>query len=437
MTENKFISDAPTACEKKPVRIGIIGLGYVGLPLALAWGRYFPTIGFDSDHERIRELKEGMDKNRENCSEIIKTSYSLVFTDEKNLLADCSVYVVTVPTPVDKHNNPDLKPLKEATELISRFLKQGDTVIFESTVYPGCTEEFCVPLLEQKSGLQYNKDFFCGYSPERMNPGDGAHRLTEVVKLVSGSTPEAAFFVEGLYKKIITAGVYRTPDIKTAEAAKVLENTQRDVNIAFMNEMAMLFSSLDINTEEVLKASRTRWNFVDFRPGLVGGHCVSVDPWWLVWRAEEAGFHPRLILEARLRNEEMSGFLAQKTIKELAKRGISPLGAKVLLFGFTFKENCADIRNTKIASLVREFESCGCCCIVVDPLCDREKALAEYGIPVYEFAPPECREACSAVLGVVAHKEFQGILPTDFLTSNGFVFDIKGIFQGFSSVISL
>lgn len=434
------------------IKIGVIGLGYVGLPLALAFKDHFKVVGYDTDRTRVQELMKGMDRNDEVLlhgqgrtavrrvgSEDLEKwfgngSRGLVLgegdTDILPVLRSCNVFVVAVPTGVDKSNTPDKGPLMEASILAGSMLKPGDTVIYESTVYPGCTEEFCVPILEQVSGLKHNRDFFCGYSPERINPGDEVHRLQTIVKLTSGSTPLTADFVDELYRKIVPAGTFKTKDIKTAEASKVMENIQRDVNIAFMNEMTVLFHSLGLRMEDVLAAARTRWNFAPFTPGLVGGHCVGVDPYWLLWKAKEAGVPLGLVESARERNESMPRYLAERILNKMRDRGIRPQGADVLVFGFTFKENCPDCRNTKVFGLVRELESAGCRVVVCDPRADKMSVQDEYGIEIFPVVPyEEGRGRFDALVGAVAHREFAFLNPEEYLRKNGLIFDIKGVFR--------
>ncbi len=328
-------------------RVGVVGLGYVGLPLAIEFGKHFVTIGFDIKRERIRELRAGRDSTREINKNDFHAAENLVFTFQVQDLKNCTVFVVTVPTPIDEYKRPDLTPLVRASEIVARVLKKGDVVIYESTVYPGCTEEICVPILERGSGLKFNRDFFAGYSPERINPGDKEHKLTTIRKVTSGSSPDAAKFVDKLYAAIITAGTYRASSIRVAEAAKVIENTQRDVNIALINELALIFKRLGIDTEEVLRAAGTKWNFLPFRPGLVGGHCIGVDPYYLTHKAQEIGYHPEMILAGRRLNDNMGLYVAVEVVKLMTARRIHIKGARVLVLGLTFKENCPDIRNSK------------------------------------------------------------------------------------------
>ena len=368
-------------------RIGIIGLGYVGLPLAVEFGKRYPTTGFDIKAARIAELKSGKDSTLETTTEELASAKRLTFTTDKNELAKCNTFIVTVPTPVGKNNRPLLAPLKGASETVGSALKKGDVVVYESTVYPGCTEEYCVPILEERSGLKFNKDFFAGYSPERINPGDKEHRLPSIKKITSGSTPEIADYVDALYGSIITAGTHKATSIKVAEAAKVIENTQRDINIALINELSQIFHRLDIDTEEVLKAAGTKWNFLNFKPGLVGGHCIGVDPYYLTYKAEEVGYRPEMILAGRRLNDSMAEYVATRLIKLMITRNIQPSGARVLCLGLTFKENCPDVRNTKVADVVKELQSFGCRVDVHDPWADAREAEHEYGIRT--IAKPE------------------------------------------------
>ena len=385
------------------VKIGVIGLGYVGLPLALAFGRRYPTVGFDVKQQRIEELKRGKDVTREAEPEELAAASQLEYASDPAALAECNVFVVTVPTPVGRDKRPLLEPLKLASETVGRVIGKGDVVIYESTVYPGCTEEYCIPIVEKVSGLRFNEDFFAGYSPERINPGDKEHRLPSIRKVTSGSTPEIGDFVDSLYAGIITAGTHQAPSIKVAEAAKVIENTQRDVNIGLINELALIFERIGIDTHEVLEAAGTKWNFLPFRPGLVGGHCIGVDPYYLTHKAEEVGYRPEMILAGRRLNDSMAEHIANRVIKLLIKRNISPSGARVLVMGLTFKENCPDVRNTKVADLVHELEAFRCEVDVYDPWVDKDEAEHEYGIrPIEE--PGAGRY--DAIVMAVAHRQF-------------------------------
>ncbi len=386
------------------LRIGVIGLGYVGLPLAVEFGRKYPTVGFDVDQSRIAALKSGTDSTLEVSDKELASTKQLTLTSDPADLADCNFYVVTVPTPIGDGNRPLLTPLRRASDTISKLMKAGDVVVYESTVYPGATEEFCVPLLEKGSGLKFNQDFFVGYSPERINPGDKEHRLATILKVTSGSTPEAADYVDQVYQSIITAGTHKTSSIKVAEAAKVIENTQRDVNIALVNELAMIFERVGIDTEEVLEAAGTKWNFLPFRPGLVGGHCIGVDPYYLTYKAQQLGYHPEMILAGRRINDNMSLYVTTRIVKKMLARGMQPMDARVLVLGLAFKENCPDVRNSKVIDIVRELVSYGAIVDVHDPWVDAEDAKAEYGI---ELRIQPAVEAYDVVVVAVAHKQFK------------------------------
>jgi UDP-N-acetyl-D-glucosamine/UDP-N-acetyl-D-galactosamine dehydrogenase len=361
-------------------RLGVIGLGYVGLPLAVEFGKRRDVVGFDIDPGRIAALQAGEDATREVAGEDLRAAHGLRYATGIEALSGCRVYIVTVPTPVDARKRPDLGPLLRASETVGRVLKRGDVVVYESTVFPGATEEECVPVLERVSGLKFNRDFFVGYSPERVNPGDPTRRLTMIRKVVAGSTPEAADFIDALYSEIITAGTYRAESIRVAEAAKVIENTQRDLNIALINELAIIFNRLGLDTEAVLEAAGTKWNFLPFRPGLVGGHCIGVDPYYLTAKAEETGYHPEIILAGRRLNDRMGEYVATSLVRAMLKRSIAVNGARVLVMGLTFKENCPDLRNTKVVDVVRELEEYGIRVDVHDPLADPDEAAQLYGI---------------------------------------------------------
>ena len=407
------------------LRIGVIGLGYVGLPLAVEFGRRFPTMGFDVNEARITELEGGSDSTLEVSAEELAAAQQLSFTSEASALADCNFYIVTVPTPISRSKRPVLTPLRRASETLSGVLKKGDIVVYESTVYPGATEEFCVPYLEQGSGLKLNEDFFVGYSPERINPGDSEHRLSTILKVTSGSTPDAAEFIDSVYAQVVTAGTHKASSIKVAEAAKVIENTQRDVNIALINELAMIFERMDIDTEEVLIAAGTKWNFLPFRPGLVGGHCIGVDPYYLTYKAEQLGYHPQMILAGRRINDNMGQYVVAQLIKNMITADISPKTARVLVLGLTFKENCPDLRNTRVVDIVAELSSYGSAVDVHDPWVNREEAAAEYGIEL--VAEPEAG-AYDAILIAVGHRQFvalgaEGI--RRFGKPKSLVYDIK------------
>ena len=385
-------------------RIGVIGLGYVGLPLAVEFGKRFETTGFDVKAPRIAELKAGKDSTLEVSKAELKSATQLSFTTDLAALKRCQVYIVTVPTPIDDYKRPDLTPLVKASESVGKVLKKGDVVVYESTVYPGCTEEICVPILERESGLKFNKDFFAGYSPERINPGDKEHRLPTIKKVTSGSTPEVADFVNKLYSSIITAGTHKASSIKVAEAAKVIENTQRDVNIALINELALIFNRLGIDTEEVLNAAGSKWNFLPFRPGLVGGHCIGVDPYYLTHKAQEIGYHPEMILAGRRLNDNMALYVAGEITKLMASKRIHVNGARALVLGVTFKENCPDIRNSKVVDVVRELQKAGANVDIYDPWADAAELKHEYGLrPIRTL---DSKRYDVAVIAV-AHKVFR------------------------------
>ena len=407
------------------IKIGVIGLGYVGLPLAVEFGRKYPTVGFDINAARVAELEGGEDSTLECSPEELATATKLSYTSDVAGIADCNFYIVTVPTPIGDGHRPLLTPLRAASDTLGGILKKGDIVVYESTVYPGCTEEFCVPLLEKGSGLRMNEDFYIGYSPERINPGDKEHRLTTILKVTSASTPEAADFVDEVYASIITAGTHKASSVKVAEAAKVIENTQRDVNIALINELAMIFERVGIDTEEVLLAAGTKWNFLPFRPGLVGGHCIGVDPYYLTYKAEQLGYHPQMILAGRRINDNMSLYVASRIIKRMLKSEIQPHGARALVLGLTFKENCPDLRNTKVVDIVSELSSYGVSVDVHDPWVDADEAKDEYGLDL--VADPE-QGAYDVVVIAVAHDRFralgeQGIKA--FGKDRSIVYDIK------------
>ncbi|HRF45203.1 MAG TPA: Vi polysaccharide biosynthesis UDP-N-acetylglucosamine C-6 dehydrogenase TviB [Candidatus Competibacteraceae bacterium] len=385
-------------------RIGIIGLGYVGLPLAVEFGQHFPTFGLDINQIRIRELQSGTDNTLEVTSEELRQAHQLHYTDHPEDLADCNVYIITVPTPVDEYRRPDFTPLIGASTTVGRLLKPGDVTIYESTVYPGATEEVCVPILERESGLHFNTDFFAGYSPERINPGDKEHRLTTIRKITAGSTPSAAEFVDALYRSIITAGTHPASSIRVAEAAKVIENTQRDVNIALINELALLFNRLGIDTEEVLLAAGSKWNFLPFRPGLVGGHCIGVDPYYLTHKAQEIGYHPEMILAGRRINDGMGAYVVQRVVKLMNQRRIPVMDAKVLVMGLTFKENCPDLRNTRVVDIVHELRDYNAQVDVYDPWVNADEARHEYGV---ELVRQPQTGHYDAIILAVAHRQFR------------------------------
>jgi len=385
-------------------RLAVIGLGYVGLPLAVEFAKSRPVLGFDINEQRIAALRAGRDVTRELSSEELEQAKFLQFSTKPGDLAECNFYIVTVPTPVDDDKQPDLRPVLSASTTIGRVLKKGDIVVYESTVYPGATEEDCVPVLEKTSGLKFNVDFFVGYSPERINPGDKERRVANIKKITSGSTPEVADLVDALYNEIVTAGTHKAPSIRVAEAAKVIENTQRDLNIAIVNEFAMIFSKLGVDTEAVLKAAGTKWNFLPFRPGLVGGHCTGVDPWYLAHKAQAAGYYPEIILAGRRLNDSMGPYVASQVIKAMVKKRIHVVGARVLILGLAFKENCPDLRNTRIVDFVRELKDFGVNLDVSDPWVVPEDAKREYGIEL--VARPE-QNLYDAIIVAVAHDEYR------------------------------
>jgi UDP-N-acetyl-D-galactosamine dehydrogenase len=385
------------------VNIAIIGMGYVGLPLAVEFGKQYPVTGFDIRAERIDALRRGEDATLEVSAEELQSSPQLRFSSNTADLQDCNVFIVTVPTPIDSAKRPDLLPLISASELLGGVIKKGDVVIFESTVYPGCTEEVCLPIIEALSGLDLNTDFFAGYSPERINPGDKSHRVVNILKVTSGSTPEAADFVDALYASIIPAGTHKASSIKVAEAAKVIENTQRDVNIALINELALLFNKLGIDTLEVLEAAGTKWNFLPFRPGLVGGHCIGVDPYYLTYKAQEVGYHPEVILAGRRINDGMGAFVAMQTVLLMAGKGINPVGARVLVLGLAFKENCPDVRNTRVVDIIESLAKVNAVVDVYDPWVDADEAAHEFGIRPIAAPQPSTYDA---IIIAVAHNQF-------------------------------
>jgi UDP-N-acetyl-D-galactosamine dehydrogenase len=410
--------------KEKPV-IAVVGLGYVGLPLAVEFGHKFQTIGFDINQSRIDELAAGSDATQEVSAEELAATKSLTFSTELEDLRKADVYIVTVPTPVDEHKRPDLSPLIGASKMLGKVISEGNIVIYESTVYPGATEEDCVPLIEEVSGLTFNKDFFAGYSPERINPGDKLHRLPTIVKVTSGSTPEVADYVDNLYQQIITAGTHKASSIKVAEAAKVIENTQRDLNIALVNELALIFNRLGIDTEKVLQAAGTKWNFLPFRPGLVGGHCIGVDPYYLTHKAQQIGYTPEVILAGRRINDGMGKFVVSQVIKAMLNRRLHVQGSDVLIMGLTFKENCPDLRNTRVVDIVAEFEEYGANVHVYDPWVDAAEANEEYGItPISKPEPGKY----SAIVLAVAHDEFKELGAEEIRSygeSNCVLYDIK------------
>ena len=411
-----------------PAPIAIIGLGYVGLPLAVEFARTRPVIGFDTDPARISALRAGDDSTREVAPAELAAVPQLTFTSDPTALSSATIFIVTVPTPVDAHKRPDLTPLLTASATVGAALKPGDTVIYESTVYPGATEDDCVPVLEAASGLTFNRDFTCGYSPERINPGDTAHRLPSIVKVTSGSTPEAAAAIDALYASIITAGTYRAPSIRVAEAAKVIENTQRDLNIALVNELAIIFDRMGLDTQAVLETAGTKWNFLPFRPGLVGGHCIGVDPYYLTHKAEALGYRPEVILAGRRINDGMGAFVAQKTIKAMLRRQVGLLGARVLVLGLAFKENCPDLRNTRVVDVIAELQDYGVTVEVHDPLVDAARARSDYGLTMIDSPEPG---AYDAVILAVPHDGFRAMGAAQLRAlgrANSVLVDLKSVF---------
>ena len=409
------------------LKIGILGLGYVGLPLAAYMGRKYPVVGFDINGPRVEELKRGIDRTRELTPEELDQAATLTFTTDAELLRDCNFYIITVPTPIDDAKRPDLTPLKKASETVGRIIKKGDVVVYESTVYPGATEEVCIPVIEQVSGLRYNIDFFAGYSPERINPADPNHRLPDIKKVTSGSTPETADLVDSVYASIITAGTHKASSIRVAEASKVIENVQRDVNIALVNEFALLFKKLGIEVREVLEAAETKWNFHYYRPGLVGGHCIGVDPFYLTHKAQQVGFHPEMILAGRRINDSMAAYVAQDVIKSMLQRGLRADGARVLVMGITFKQNCPDIRDTKIAGLINELKAFGHQVTVHDPLADPEEVEHEYGLRIESALP---NGQFDAIVLAVKHDEIVALKEEGFrrmLVKGGLLYDVKEV----------
>jgi len=410
-------------------KIAFIGLGYVGLPLAVEFGKKREVVGFDINQNRINELKSGNDLTLETTTKELKEAIHLSFTTTIDDIKDCSIYIVTVPTPIDKHNKPDLSFLQKSSEIVGKVLNKDDVVIYESTVYPGVTEEFCAPILAKQSGLKFNEEFFCGYSPERINPGDKQHRVTTIKKITAGSTPDIATQVDELYQEIIVAGTHKASSIKVAEAAKVIENTQRDVNIALVNEFALIFNKLDIDTESVLEAAGTKWNFLPFRPGLVGGHCIGVDPYYLMHKAIEVGYNPEMILAGRRLNDSMGLYVVDQVLKLMTKKNIHIIDANVLIMGLTFKENCPDIRNTRVVDLIKEFEGFNCNVDVYDPWVNKEKAIHEYGIGPID-RPIE--DKYDAIVLTVAHNNFKELSLEQikkFGKDNHVLYDVKYLFD--------
>ena len=416
--------------QSENIKIAIIGLGYVGLPLAVEFGKKYSVLGFDINQLRIDELTNGYDRTQEMTSEELKSLHQLTFSTDQEQLSTCNIFIVTVPTPIDKYKKPDLTPLLSASRTVGKFLKKNDAecrplVIYESTVYPGCTEEDCVPVLEQESGLVFNQDFFCGYSPERINPGDKVNTLTKIKKVTSGSTPEIADFVDDLYGSIIEAGTYKATSLKVAEASKAIENAQRDVNISFVNELALIFDKMGIDTSEVLEAAGTKWNFLNFKPGLVGGHCIGVDPYYLLHKSESLGYHPQVILSGRRVNDNMGIFVANKLIKLLIKKGHKIEGSKVLILGITFKENCPDIRNSRVIDVYQELKEFGVDVDVYDPWANKHEVKDEYHIALLD----NLVDKYDGILLAVSHDEFKILNLENFKNTNAVIFDLKGIYD--------
>lgn len=407
------------------VKLGIIGLGYVGLPLAVEFGKKYPTLGFDINAGRVEELKQGHDFTLEVSTEELADSAFINYSANVDDLKDCNIYIVTVPTPIDKHKQPDLTPLVKASAMLAKVINKGDIVIYESTVYPGATEEVCLPEIERHSGLVFNQDFYAGYSPERINPGDKEHRVTTILKVTSGSTPEIADFIDSLYKSIITAGTYQASSIQVAEAAKVIENTQRDLNIALINELAVIFNKLNIDTEEVLKAAGTKWNFLPFRPGLVGGHCIGVDPYYLTHKAQAIGYNPEVILAGRRINDSMGEYVVSQLVKTMLKRKLPVNGANVLVMGLTFKENCPDVRNTKVVDILTELTEFDINVDVYDPWVNPEEAKHEYNVDL--ITTPK-QGHYDAVIFAVAHNQFKALSDSDIkamMKTEHVIYDLK------------
>ncbi|MDD5062818.1 MAG: nucleotide sugar dehydrogenase [Candidatus Marinimicrobia bacterium] len=420
--------------------MGIIGLGYVGLPLAVEFGKKFPVTGFDIKKERVNELIQGHDNTLEVEDDLLKSvlidkngQTGLFLTDQLDDIRQCNYYIVTVPTPIDRYKRPDLTPVVKATETISKVIKKDDIIIYESTVYPGCTEEVCVPILEKGSGLRFNKDFFCGFSPERINPGDKVHTVTKIKKITSGSTPEIGQKVDALYRTIITAGTFLVSSLKVAEAAKVIENTQRDLNIAFVNELAKLFNMMNIDTKEVLEAAGTKWNFLHFQPGLVGGHCIGVDPYYLTHKAQEIGYHPEVILAGRRINDSMGSYVAEQVVKLMIKKGQTIHASRVLILGVTFKENCPDVRNSRVIDIVTELQQYRCQVDVYDPWADPKEVKHEYGVELISDFDMKLKNNkiphYDAIVLAVAHNVFKSLDLASLKNGNAIVYDVKGILK--------
>jgi len=418
------------------INIGIIGLGYVGLPLARLFATQYNVVGFDINQKRVNELQAGKDLTLEVEEDLLKAVLKTANTPDLGLycstqledIINCNYYIITVPTPIDKNNRPDLTPLYKSSETVGKVLKKGDIVIYESTVYPGATEEECVPVLEKFSGLNFNQDFYVGYSPERINPGDKLHTVEKILKVTAGSTPEVGKKVNALYASVITAGTHLAPTIKVAEAAKVIENSQRDINIAFVNELAKIFNLMDIDTHAVLEAAGTKWNFLPFKPGLVGGHCIGVDPYYLAQKAQEVGYHPEIILAGRRVNDGMGQYVAMEVIKLMLQKDIKIKGGKILVLGVTFKENCPDVRNTKVVDVIKELQSFGTQVTVFDPWANPEEVMHEYGLTTTDRLP-EPVEGYDAIVLTVAHQEFLSLNLQALLNSKGIIYDVKGVLK--------
>ena len=419
---------------KSDSRIAIIGLGYVGLPLAVAFAKHYSVVGFDINDSRISALRTGVDHTLEISGEELQEvilgvpdDKGLEFASNIEAIANCNIFIVTVPTPTDKHNRPDLTPLYRASETVGKVLKNGDIVIYESTVYPGVTEDECVPVLEKISGLTFNMDFFVGYSPERINPGDKEHTVTKILKVTSGSTTESADTINQLYKSVITAGTFKASSIKVAEAAKVIENSQRDINIAFVNELSKIFNKLGIDTNEVLEAAGTKWNFLKFKPGLVGGHCIGVDPYYLAQKAQEVGYHPEIILAGRRLNDSMGAYIAEEVVKLMVKKEVTVRNAKVLILGITFKENCPDVRNTRIIDIIKELKSFHIEPVIFDPWANANDVMKEYDLQISNDINNIPANSFEAGILAVAHSEFQNIDLRNYIKNPGVIYDVKGL----------
>jgi UDP-N-acetyl-D-galactosamine dehydrogenase len=417
----------------KDKKIAVIGLGYVGLPLAVAFAEKYKVIGFDINNQRVKDLNNGHDSTLEIDDQLLNSvididntrNLGLFITTDKDFLKECNIYIVTVPTPTDKHNRPVLTPMIKASEAIANFLNRDDIVIYESTVYPGVTEDEMVPVLERVSGLKYNEDFYCGYSPERINPGDKEHTVTKILKVTSGSTPEIATIIDDLYKSIITAGTHKAPSIKVAEAAKVIENSQRDINIAFVNELSKIFNLIGIDTNDVLEAAGTKWNFLKFKPGLVGGHCIGVDPYYLAQKAQEVGYHPEIILAGRRLNDSMGKYVATEVVKLMMRKDLKVLDSKVLILGFTFKEDCPDVRNTRVIDIYHELKNFDIQVDIYDPLANGDEVRHEYEIEIHSKIPEHVMY--SAIILAVAHENFRGLSLRNIVGDSGVVYDVKGV----------